>query len=75
MKAAVVVVALFDFPNKVLGEDIGPGMSRTKTPFPVVLEKEWPGCGAIWGGTSWEQKSFMQESFGAEFLFPTQTPE
>ena len=36
--------------------DPGPGMSRTKTlckaPFSVVFDREWPGCPAIWVGTS-----------------------
>ena len=43
--------------------DPGPGMSWTKTlckaPFSVVLAREWPGCPAIWVGTSRDQKNFM----------------
>ena len=38
--------------------DPGPGTSWTKTlckaPFPVVLDREWPGCHAIRVGTSLE---------------------
>ena len=35
--------------------------------FLVVLDREWPGCPAIWVGTSWDQKNFMQENFGLIF--------
>ena len=45
--------------------------SRTKTlckwPFPVVLDKEWPGCPEIGVGASRIRKNFMQENFGLIF--------
>ena len=64
--------------------DPSPGMSHTKTlckvPFSVVLDRDWPGCPAIWVGTSRDRKHFMQENrkraeygFG-EYGFKVQTP-
>ena len=51
--------------------DPGPGMSRAKTlckePSSVVLDREWPGCPAIWVGTSRDRKTFMQENSGLIF--------
>ena len=38
-----------------------------KAPFSVVLEREWPGCPAIWVGTSRDRKKFMQDNFGLIF--------
>ena len=32
--------------------------------FSVVLDREWPGCPAIWVGRSQDQKNIMQENVG-----------
>ena len=49
-----------------------PWMSRQrllrKVPSSFVLDRSWPGCPAIWVGTSRDEKNFMQENFGLTFF-------
>ena len=48
--------------------DRGTGMSRTitlcKVIFSVGLAKEWPGCPAIWVGTSRDHKTLRKKTLG-----------
>ena len=50
-----------------------PGMSRTKTlrkaPLSVVLDREWPGCPAIWAGTSHRiRQTLCKKALGRFFV-------
>ena len=42
-------------------------MTKKVTEASEKVTKEWPGCPAIWVGTSRDQKNFMQENFGLIF--------